>query len=136
MTAGTPRSAGDDRLPVRLDEATLSTAVRDLTATDVDLAGIVARHGPPPLWAREPGFETLVRIILEQQVSLASGEAALARLDRDGGRRERRRAVAAAGEERLRAAGLTRQKARYLVALANDILDGTGRPRGGRGDAG
>ena len=32
--------------------------------------------------------------------------------------------VAGAGEEALRAAGLTRQKARYLVALATDVLEG------------
>ena len=80
MTAATPRGSDAIDAGLRLDEATLSAAVRDLTAMDADLAGIVARHGPPPLWAREPGFETLVRIILEQQVSLASGEAALARL--------------------------------------------------------
>ena len=51
-----------------------------LAARDPDLAGIVARHGPPPLWARQPGFATLVHIILEQQVSLRSAEAALTRL--------------------------------------------------------
>ncbi len=64
----------------RLDEDTLRAGVDRLAATDPDLAGIVARHGPPPLWARQPGFATLVHIILEQQVSLRSAEAALARL--------------------------------------------------------
>jgi tRNA pseudouridine-54 N-methylase len=39
-------------------------AVRELAANDVDLAGTAERHGHPPLWVREPGFETLVRIIL------------------------------------------------------------------------
>ncbi len=56
-----------------LDEASLLRAVGELAERDPDLAGIVARHGPPPLWAREPGFATLVRIILEQQVSLTLG---------------------------------------------------------------
>ena len=64
----------------RLDDAGLLEAVRELAATDSDLAGIVERHGPPPLWGREPGFESLVRIILEQQISLASAEAARLRL--------------------------------------------------------
>ena len=47
----------------------LSNAVASLCAMDPDLDGIVARFGNPPLWARYPGFATLVRIILEQQVS-------------------------------------------------------------------
>ena len=109
--------------PRRLDEAGLLEGVRQLTAVDPDLAGIAARHGPPPLWDREPGFETLVRIILEQQVSLASAEAALGRLVRVAGAVEPG-AIVAAGEEPLRVAGLTRQKSRYLVGLARDVLDG------------
>jgi len=107
----------------RLDEARLLEGVRVLGLVDPDLAGIAERHGPPPLWAREPGFETLVRIILEQQVSLASGEAALGRLVGVTGAVEPA-AIVAAGEEALRTAGLTRQKARYLVNLAGEVLDG------------
>jgi len=106
-----------------LDEARIAVAVRDLAAIDPDLAGIAERHGPPPLWGREPGFETLVRIILEQQVSLASGEAAFGRLVR-ATRVVEPAAIVAAGEEGLRAAGQTRQKSRYLVGLARDVLDG------------
>ena len=55
-----------------LTDATLSHALTDLTGRDPRLARIVADYGPPPLWAREPGFPTLLHIILEQQVSLAS----------------------------------------------------------------
>ena len=69
---------GDDP-PARLDDGALHAGVALLIARDTDLAGIVARHGPPPLWAREPGFATLVHIILEQQVSLRSAEAAMGR---------------------------------------------------------
>ena len=97
--------------------------MRELAAIDPDLAGIAERHGVPPLWAREPGFETLVQIILEQQVSLASAEAARRRLVGAAGAVEPA-AIVAAGEDALRAAGLTRQKARYLVGLARDVLDG------------
>ena len=106
-----------------LDEAGLEAAVRELAAIDPDLAGIAERHGPPPLWTREPGFETLVRIILEQQVSLASAEAARQRLVAAAGAVEPG-SIVAAGEDALRDAGLTRQKARYLVGLARDVLDG------------
>ena len=111
-------------VPQRLDDSSLREGVRQLAAVDPDLAGIAGRHGPPPLWSREPGFETLVRIILEQQVSLASAEAALGRLIRVAGAVEPG-AIVAAGEEPLRVAGLTRQKARYLVGLARNVLDGT-----------
>ena len=67
-------------MPDPLTDATLPTALADLTARDPRLARIVADYGPPPLWAREPGFPTLVHIILEQQVSLASARAAFDRL--------------------------------------------------------
>ena len=107
----------------RLDQAGIAAAVRQLAAVDPDLAGIAERHGLPPLWGREPGFETLVRIILEQQISLASAEAAFGRLVVAAGAVEPR-AIVAIGEEGLRSAGQTRQKSRYLVGLARDILDG------------
>jgi DNA-3-methyladenine glycosylase II len=111
-----------------LDEASLLVGVEALAATDPDLAGIVGRHGPPPLWARGPGFETLVKIILEQQVSLGSAVAALGRLRKalgiDDAAPLTPAAVIELGEEAMRTAGLTRQKAAYLVGLASDIASG------------
>ena len=65
-----------------LTRATLLHGVRELTARDARLSGIVDRYGPPPLWARPRGFATLARIILEQQVSLASAAALFGRLER------------------------------------------------------
>ena len=112
-----------NRQPLTLDEPTLLAAVDVLAAADTDLARIVERHGAPPLWPREPGFETLVRIILEQQVSLTSGEAAFRRLERAAGAVEPR-AVHGLGEPGMRAAGITRQKARYLVAFASAVDEG------------
>jgi DNA-3-methyladenine glycosylase II len=106
-----------------LDIARLHAAAAILAERDPDLAGILARHGPPPLWDRPPGFATLVAIVLEQQVSLRSGAAALARLEGAAGSLEPA-AVAALGEDGARAAGLTRQKARYVVGLADAALDG------------
>ncbi|TMF36179.1 MAG: DNA-3-methyladenine glycosylase 2 family protein [Chloroflexi bacterium] len=106
-----------------LDEAGLQAAVAILASRDPDLAAIAARHGPPPLWARRPGFETLVAIVLEQQVSLRSGAAALDRLRRAAGG-VAPAALAALGEDGARAAGLTRQKARYVVELGRAALDG------------
>ena len=107
----------------RLDEAGIAAAVQVLAALDADLAGIAERHGPPPLWGREPGFETLVRIILEQQISLASADAAFRRLAQATGAVDPA-AIVAIGEDGLRSVGQTRQKSRYVVGLARDILDG------------
>jgi DNA-3-methyladenine glycosylase II len=106
-----------------LDLARLRDAAGLLAERDPDLAGILARHGPPPLWDRAPGFATLVAIVLEQQVSLRSGAAALERLRIAAGSLEPA-AIVALGEAGARDAGLTRQKARYVVHLADAALDG------------
>src|SRR2546426_700367 len=110
--------------PRRLSQASLLRGVRELSARDRDLARVIRRFGPPPLWARRPGFATLVRIILEQQVSLASAEAAYGRLQSVAGRATPRH-VAATTEARLRRGGLTRQKAAYCHTLARALLAGT-----------
>jgi DNA-3-methyladenine glycosylase II len=106
-----------------LTRAALAEAARSLARRDADLARVLARHGPPPLWARPAGFATLARIILEQQVSLASAAAVFRRIEIGLGRFTPG-AVAAAGEARIRALGVTRQKASYLVRLARTVESG------------
>lgn len=64
-----------------LTEVSLRTAAHELAERDPDLRASLERLGPPPLWDREPGFPTLVWIILEQQVSLASAKAAFEKLN-------------------------------------------------------
>ncbi len=113
---------GDDLEP--LTEASLAAAVDELAARDGDLAGIVARHGPPPLWARSPGFPTVVHIILEQQVSLASAQAAFDRLAAAVDPLTPARFLAL-DDAALLAIGFSRQKARYGRALATAIVDGS-----------
>lgn len=66
--------------PKVLTEESLTEGLRYLSRRDADLARVLSRFGPPPAWFREPGFPTLIHIILEQQVSLASARAAFARL--------------------------------------------------------
>jgi len=63
-----------------LDEAAFAQGVRFLADHDEHLAAVVKAYGQPPLWVREPGFASLVYIILEQQVSLASARATFERL--------------------------------------------------------
>jgi DNA-3-methyladenine glycosylase II len=83
----------------------------------------VRRDGPPPLWARPTTFATLLRIILEQQVSLASARATFARLRAAAGVVSPQ-AVLAMGVDGLGGVGFTRQKAGYGFALAQDIAGG------------
>jgi DNA-3-methyladenine glycosylase II len=106
-----------------LTDTTLSHALADLTACDPRLARIVADYGPPPLWAREPGFPTLVHIILEQQVSLVSARAAFDRLLIIASPLTPERFLEL-DDATLKAAGFSRQKTRYGRALAAAILSG------------
>lgn len=78
---------------------------------------VVRRFGAPPLWGRRPGFPTLVRIILEQQVSLAAARTMYLRLQAAAGSLTAE-AIAGLGYERIRALGFTRQKAGYCHELA------------------
>jgi DNA-3-methyladenine glycosylase II len=107
-------------LTVPLDEPALARAVRTLARAEPRFAHIVKRHGPPPLWPREPGFQTLVLLMLEQQVSLAQGRAMYGRIANATGTVTPAN-VARLGESGLRALGVTRQKSAYLAALANRI---------------
>ena len=109
----------------RLDEASLLDAVRELGERDPALGSVVARYGPPPLWAREPGFPTLVLLILEQQVSLASARAAYDRLVSMTGDPPTPDALLTLSDGELLAAGFSRQKSRYARALAAAVRDGS-----------
>jgi DNA-3-methyladenine glycosylase II len=108
----------------RLDERSLVDAVRRLAGRDAAIAASVARFGPPPLWAREPSFATLVHLILEQQVSLASALAAFERLRTATRGRVTPRAVLRLDDAAMRAIGFSRQKAGYARDLALALSDG------------
>jgi DNA-3-methyladenine glycosylase II len=104
-----------------LDEVLFQSSVRELAIRDEDLARVIATYGAPPLWVREPGFPSLVYIILEQQVSLASARAAFQRL----------RAVAnpliparflKLSDEQLKQIGFSRQKTLYTRLLAESLV--------------
>jgi len=107
-----------------LTEATLAAATEALAARDSSLAEAVARNGVPPLWARPAGFGTLLQIVLEQQVSLASARAAYERL-LVAANPLTPSAFLTLDDPTLLAIGFSRQKARYGRALASAIEDGT-----------
>jgi len=94
-----------------------------LAKADPDLAVIIETYGYPPFWSRPNTFETLVHIILEQQVSLASALSALNKL------KERVQELTPARlllltDEEMRACYVSRQKSSYIKYLAEALLSG------------
>ncbi len=106
-----------------LDEVTLREAAAELAGRDGRLARIFDAYGPPPLWSREPGFPTLLRIILEQQVSLASARAAYDKLLLIASPLTPDRFLAL-DDAALKGAGFSRQKACYGRELAAAVRSG------------
>jgi DNA-3-methyladenine glycosylase II len=115
LQRGTPRA---------LNRLTLAAGVAALARHDPDLAALAARNGLPPMWARRPGFPTLVHIVLEQQVSIVAARSLYLRVrEHLGGMTPER--VAGRGILGLHRLGLTRQKASYCHALAHAVMDGS-----------
>jgi len=106
---------------MRLTEETLSRGVRVLSRRDPDLARIIKDFGPPPMWPRKPGFATLLYIILEQQVSLASAKAAYDRLLAAASPLTPERFLEFDDAE-LKRIGFSRQKTGYGRELSRAIL--------------
>lgn len=108
-----------------LDAERLRAMLDTLAAADADLAEALAQVGYPAPRQRDPGFATLLRIILAQQVSTASAAAIWHKLEAvlDG----------EVGPERfltledaaLRAAGFSAPKAAYARGLCRAITEGT-----------
>lgn len=95
--------------------------VRAHLGRDVKLARIIERVGPFKLQLREEGshFGALLRSIVYQQLSGKAASTIHGRvLDLFGGREPRPAELLAASDEKLRAAGLSRQKISYLKDLA------------------
>jgi len=106
-----------------LTNDSLAAAARILATRDRHLASIYSIHGVPPMWARRPGFPTLLRIILEQQVSLVSARAMFKRL-KSSIDPFTAAGFIQAGEDHLRSLGVTRQKAHYCVQVAEAFTSG------------
>jgi len=125
-TTATARARSADQATVTriiLDEVVLARAVAELGSVDPDLAQVVAQYGPPPLWVRKPGFPSLLYIILEQQVSLASARALYQRVLAEVRPLTPGRFLKLT-DVRLRELGFSRQKASYAKLLAEAIRDG------------
>lgn len=110
--------------PLPMTEQDLHLACEVLAGRDPDLARVLERLGPPPLWDRKPGFPTLVRIILEQQVSLASAKAALDKLTEKVSPLEHG-AFLILDDAQLKTIGFSGQKGRYCRQLAKAVGEGS-----------
>ena len=104
-----------------LNKRSLAAACRGLTA-DRHLSVAYEKFGVPPLWDREPGFATLLQIILEQQVSLASAKACFDKLSNHIGDVSPE-AVLTLNDAELKRIGFSRQKTAYARHLAEAILE-------------
>ena len=109
---------------VHLTPRTLLNGAKELAQKDQGLARIVSQYGPPPLWNRSQGFPTLLHIILEQQVSLASAKAAYKRLCEKLTTITPRNFLKLSDSE-LKKIGFSRQKTRYGRELAHALTNGS-----------
>jgi DNA-3-methyladenine glycosylase II len=94
-----------------------------LASFDQDLNLVIQQHGYPPFWTRAASFETLVHIILEQQVSLASALAALKKMKEKIVKITPENLLALSDEE-MKACYFSRQKIEYCRYLASEFVAG------------
>lgn len=106
----------------KFDETSFILICDKLAESDKDLAGIIYVYGYPPMWRRPNTFETLVHIILEQQVSLASALAALNKM-REKVKDIQPENLLRLTEEEFRACYFSRQKTLYVKHLAETLLN-------------
>lgn len=102
-------------------EACVAEGAEHLARIEPRFAHVLDLCGPLPLRRRADGFDALFGAIVSQQVSVAAADAIWGRLKAAG--LTGPEAVAAAEDDTLRAAGLSRQKLRYAKALAAAGID-------------
>ena len=102
----------------------LRTSLDTLAAAEPLIAVAVGRVGYPEPRIRDRGYETLLRTIVGQQVSVAAAASIWAKLGAALGDLTSPEIVAAASDDDLRAAGLSRQKVNYARSLADEIISG------------
>jgi DNA-3-methyladenine glycosylase II len=105
------------------DQHNFHTLCNRLARRDADLRAIIRHHGYPPMWTRTASFATLIHIILEQQVSLASAKAAFDKLKAKTGTITPKKLLLLNDEE-LKACYFSRQKMTYARHLAEMLVTG------------
>src|ERR1700760_2767196 len=107
----------------QFDRSNYQTICAELASKDADLQKIIDTHCYPPFWSRPNSFESLVHIILEQQVSLASALSALNKLKERVQELTPARVLLLTDEE-MRACYVSRQKNTYIKYLAEALSSG------------
>lgn len=107
-----------------LSSEQLRASLGALAAIEPAFAAALGRVGYPAPRLSPRGYATLLRTIVGQQVSVASADAVWRKLEATVGDASDPHAVAAATDEQLRGAGLSRQKARYARSLADEVISG------------
>lgn len=97
--------------------------IKLLTESHRIFAFIHGKYGAPPNWTRPQGFISLSKIILEQQVSLASANAHFLKLNSYLEAFVPSNILKLTDEE-MRSCQISRQKAKYLRGLSEAILNG------------
>lgn len=110
-------------MPAAFDHTNFHALCDDLSSRDPQLMLIREQYGYPPMWSRPNSLESLVHIILEQQVSLASALAALNKLRVAIGEVTPARILSLSDTD-FRACYFSRQKMNYTRHLAAGIAEG------------
>ena len=105
-----------------INEETIKEGITHLTRIDPHLRDVVSKYGSPPIWGRAPGFPSLLKIILEQQVSLASAQSAYDKL-LDTVQTLTPESFLTLSDEELKKVGFSRQKTKYCRNLAEAIQE-------------
>ena len=108
-----------------LSVAQLRDGLDALATIEPAFARGVAAIGYPQPRIRDRGYQTLLRTIVGQQVSVAAANSIWAKLETKVGSGLAPEAVAAAPDDLLREAGLSRQKASYAKSLAEHVASGS-----------
>jgi DNA-3-methyladenine glycosylase II len=102
----------------------IKASIDALAAVEPAFAAALVRAGYPEPRIRDRGYETLLRTIVGQQVSVAAAQSIWKKLEAGLGDLTDPGTIADASDEQLRAAGLSRQKASYARSLAEEVSSG------------
>jgi DNA-3-methyladenine glycosylase II len=102
----------------------LKAALNAVAARDPAVAAALAQAGYPEPRISAPGYQTLLRAIVGQQVSIQSAASMWTKLTAAVGDPPAPERLLEASDETLRAAGLSRQKASYARSLAEVVVSG------------
>lgn len=99
----------------------MQEAIDFLTSKNLIFLEIIEKYGLPPIPKRPQGFETLVLLILEQQVSIDSAKATFLKIKAFTTCNPE--SMVLLSDEEFRALGVSRQKTKYIKILAEAILN-------------